>query len=153
VDVAMRGSTIVISYSIAKSAWRPACGRRSGSARTRNPEGKRQPVHDTTPMFGAGNTATFVTETGVVLADTKTPGNCQAILDKAKTVTTKPITTIINTHTHADHTGSNDFFGTKVEFVVQENTKTNMAKMPEFSGDKAKFLPQKTYKTKLTLFK
>ena len=107
----------------------------------------------TTPMFGAGNTAAFITEGGVVLVDTKTPGNGQAILDKVKSVTAKPITTIINTHSHGDHTGSNDFFGTKVEFVVQENTKANMAKMPEFSGEKAKFLPQKTYKTKLTLFK
>src|SRR5262245_52295150 len=57
----------------------------------------------TTPMFGAGNTAAFITENGVVLVDTKTPGNGQAILDKVKSVTNKPITTIINTHTHADH--------------------------------------------------
>jgi hypothetical protein len=28
----------------------------------------------TTPMFGAGNTAAFITEGGVVLVDTKTPG-------------------------------------------------------------------------------
>ena len=63
-----------------------------------------------TPNYGAGNTAVFITEAGVVLVDTKTPGNGQAILDKVKTVTQKPITTIINTHTHADHTGSNDFF-------------------------------------------
>ena len=104
-----------------------------------------------TPDYGAGNTAVFITDGGVVLVDTKTPGNGQAILDKVKSVTSKPITMIINTHTHGDHTGSNDFFTGKVEFVAQENTKTNMMKMDEFKGDKAKFLPSKTYKDRLKL--
>lgn len=104
-----------------------------------------------TPDYGAGNTAAFITESGVVLVDTKTPGNGQAILDKLKTVTQKPITTIINTHTHQDHTGSNDFFTGNVEFVAHENTKTNMQKMPDFSGPKAKFIPSKTFKDKLTI--
>jgi len=106
-----------------------------------------------TPNYEAGNTAVFITETGVVLVDTKTPGNGQSILDKVKTITQKPVTMIINTHSHADHTGSNDFFAGKVEFVAQENTKANMQKMTEFSGDKAKFLPTKTFKDKLTLGK
>jgi len=104
-----------------------------------------------TPDYGAGNTAAFITESGVVLVDTKTPGNGQSILDKLKTVTQKPVTTIINTHTHQDHTGSNDFFTGNVEFVAHENTKTNMQKMPDFSGPKAKFIPSKTFKDKLTI--
>src|SRR5262249_19490564 len=58
---------------------------------------------------------------------------------------------IVNTHTHADHTGGKEFFGATVDSVVQENTKTNMAKMDEFKGDKAKFLPKRTYKDRLTL--
>jgi glyoxylase-like metal-dependent hydrolase (beta-lactamase superfamily II) len=66
-------------------------------------------------------------------------------------VTDKPITTIINTHTHGDHTGSNEFFGTTVETVVHEKTKANMERMPAFQGAKAVFLPKRTYKDKLTL--
>ena len=104
-----------------------------------------------TPEYGAGNTAVFITDNGVVLVDTKTPGNGQSILDKVKTVTQKPITMVINTHTHQDHTGSNDFFKANVEFVAHENTKANMQKMPEFSGANAKFIPSKTFKDKLTL--
>jgi len=104
-----------------------------------------------TPEYGAGNTAVFITDAGVVLVDTKTPGNGQAILDKVKSVTNKPITTIINTHTHNDHTGSNEFFTGRIEFVAHENTKTNMVKMDEFAGAKARFLPSKTYKDKLKL--
>jgi glyoxylase-like metal-dependent hydrolase (beta-lactamase superfamily II) len=101
--------------------------------------------------FSGGNTAVFVTATGVVVVDTKLAGWGQVLLDRIKTVTDKPVTTIINTHTHGDHTGNNEFFGTTVDSVVQENTKTNMAKMDAFKGDKAKFLPKRTFKDKLTL--
>jgi glyoxylase-like metal-dependent hydrolase (beta-lactamase superfamily II) len=104
-----------------------------------------------TPNFGAGNTAALVTDAGVVLVDTKTPGNAQGIIDKVKSVTNKPIIMVINTHTHADHTGSNDGFTGKVEFVAQDNTKVNMTKMDAFKGANAKFIPSKTYKDKLTL--
>ena len=77
-----------------------------------------------------GNTAAFVTAGGVVLVDTKLANNGQAILDQVKAVTDKPITHIINTHTHGDHTGSNDFFPASVEIVTHENTATNMKNGP-----------------------
>jgi len=100
---------------------------------------------------GGGNSAAFITEKGIVLVDTKLANWGQAILDKIKTVTDKPVIEIINTHTHGDHTGSNEFFGTTVEIVAQENTKTNMEKMDAFKGDKSVFLPKKTFKDKLKL--
>jgi cyclase len=101
--------------------------------------------------FSGGNTAVFITENGVTLVDTKLPGWGQAVVDRVKTVTSKPITRIINTHTHSDHTGSNEFFGATIESIVQENTKANMVKMDEFKGSKAQFLPKKTYKDKMTV--
>jgi cyclase len=101
--------------------------------------------------FSGGNVAVFITDGGVTLVDTKLAGWGQAVLDKVKSVTNKPVTTIINTHTHGDHTGNDGFFGTTVEIVAQDNTKTNMEKMDAFKGDNAKFLPKKTYKDKLTL--
>jgi glyoxylase-like metal-dependent hydrolase (beta-lactamase superfamily II) len=96
--------------------------------------------------FSGGNVAVFITDAGVTIVDAKLPGWGQVIVDRVKTVTTKPITRIINTHTHGDHTGSNEFFGASIESIVQENTKANMAKMDEFKGAKASFLPKKTYK-------
>src|SRR2546421_318013 len=108
---------------------------------------------DPQDAFSGGNTAVFVTESGVVVVDTKLPGWGPTILDRIKSVTNKPVTTIINTHTHSDHTGSNEFSGATVDSVVQENTKANMAKMDEFKGEKAKFLPKRTYKDKFTLGK
>ena len=101
--------------------------------------------------FSGGNVAVFVTDTGVVVVDTKLAGWGQAMLDKIKMVTNKPVTTIINTHTHGDHTGNNDLFGTTVDIVAHENTKANMEKMDAFKGDKARFLPKKTYKDKMSL--
>ena len=101
--------------------------------------------------FSGGNVAVFITDGGVTLVDTKLNGWGSAVLDKVKSVTDKPITTIINTHTHGDHTGNNGFFGANVEVVAHENTKTNMEKMDAFKGDNAKFLPGKTYQDKLSL--
>jgi len=101
--------------------------------------------------FSGGNVAVFITDGGVTLVDDKLAGWGQAVLDKVKSVTDKPITTIINTHTHGDHTGNNGFFGASVEIVAHENTKTNMEKMDAFKGDNAKFLPKKTYADKLTI--
>jgi cyclase len=101
---------------------------------------------------GGGNTAAYVTGQGVVLVDTKNPNWGQAILDKVKTVTDKPITHIINTHTHGDHVGSNEFFSANVEVVVQENTDANMKKMPMFADPAKKHgLADKTFKDKMTV--
>jgi glyoxylase-like metal-dependent hydrolase (beta-lactamase superfamily II) len=101
--------------------------------------------------FSGGNVAVFITDGGVTLVDTKLAGWGQAVLDKVKGVTSKPITRIINTHTHGDHTGNNGLFGANVEIVAHENTKTNMEKMDAFKDENAKYLPGKTYKDKMTL--
>lgn len=100
--------------------------------------------------FTGGNVGVFVTEAGVVLVDTKLANYGQAILDQVKSVTSKPVTTIINTHTHGDHTGSNGFFPS-VEVVAHENTKANMLRMDAFKAPGAKGLPSKTYTDRLTL--
>ena len=117
---------------------------------------------------GGGNTAVFVTGPGVVVVDTKNPGWGQPILDKIKELTNKPITTIINTHTHGDHVSGNVEFPASVEVIVQENTATNMKKMAAVTGitpaagapppanifeqNKGRGLPKRTYNDKLTLF-
>ena len=88
-----------------------------------------------TPEFTGGASAIFITDAGVVLVDTKNAGEGPVILEKIKSVTDKPVTMIINTHTHGDHTGNNGFFGATVDTVVHENTKANMEKMPAFQGD------------------
>ncbi len=116
---------------------------------------------------GGGNTAVFITANGVVVVDAKNPGWGQPILDKIKTLTDKPITTLINTHTHGDHVSGNVEFPATVDIIVQENTKTNMAKMiPNstaanqtvpaktiFDENNGRGVPKRTFKDKMTLFK
>ena len=86
-----------------------------------------------------GNTSIFITATGVVVVDTKNPGWGQPLLDKIKTITNKPVTTIINTHTHGDHVSGNVEFPADVDIIVQENTKANMGAMrpPSFVAQPA----------------
>jgi glyoxylase-like metal-dependent hydrolase (beta-lactamase superfamily II) len=101
---------------------------------------------------GGGNTAAFITANGVVVVDTKLAGWGQPILDQIKTVTNKPVTMIINTHTHGDHVGGNPEFPATVDVVAQENTKANMEKMAPFQSDSGKgHLPKRTFKDKMSL--
>ena len=101
---------------------------------------------------GGGNTAAYVSANGVVLVDTKLANWGQAILDKVKTVTDKPVTHIINTHTHGDHVGSNEFFPASVEIVAQQNTAANMQKMDVFKDPAKKHgLTDKQFTDKMTV--
>ena len=107
-----------------------------------------------------GNTAVLVTAKGVVVVDTMLPGAGPSLLARIKSITDKPVITIINTHTHYDHSGSNTEFPAAVEFVAHEGTRANMARetcdpvtnCAAFKGDNAKYLPKRTYKDRLTLF-
>ena len=60
--------------------------------------------------FSGGNTGVYVGEEGITLVDTKLPGWGQHLMNRIREVSDKPVTTIINTHTHGDHVGSNAFF-------------------------------------------
>jgi cyclase len=99
---------------------------------------------------GGGTTTIFVTSAGVVVVDTKNPGWGKALLEKIKTLTDKPVITLINTHSHPDHTGGNIDFPPGVEIIVQENTKKNMEIMDIFKTGKG--MPTKTFKDKMSLF-
>jgi len=115
---------------------------------------------------GGGNTAVFVGSNGITVVDTKNPGWGQPILDKIKELSNKPVTRIINTHTHGDHVSGNVEFPATVDVVVQENTASNMKRMAPVTGlsqpggppaqnifdqNKGRGLPKKTFKDKMTL--
>ena len=100
----------------------------------------------------SGNTTVFVGSEGVVLIDTKIAGFGQDLLNQVRSFTNKPVTTVINTHTHGDHTGNNKSFPKTVDFIAHENTKVNMARMADFKGENAAFLPGRTFKDRLSLF-
>ena len=115
---------------------------------------------------GGGNTAVFIRTDGITVVDTKNPGWGQPILDEIKKLSTKPVTQIINTHTHGDHVSGNVEFPATVEIIVQENTKTNMMSMRGATGiaptgppvniftqNNGRGLPTKTFKDSMTIGK
>ena len=102
---------------------------------------------------GGGNTAVFETAGGIVVVDAKNPGWGQPILDKIKTLSSKPVTMLINTHTHGDHVSGNVEFPATVDVITQANTKTNMEKMPIFKEHNGVGLPKRTFKDKMTVGK
>jgi glyoxylase-like metal-dependent hydrolase (beta-lactamase superfamily II) len=112
--------------------------------------------------FVGGNTAVFIQASGVTLVDSKVPGWGQPLIEKVKELTGKPITTLINTHTHFDHTGGNPEFPATVEVVTHENTARYMKENNPVSGLKIEVpdvfkssggrgLPKRTFKDRLTL--
>ncbi len=115
---------------------------------------------------GGGNTSVFITANGVTVVDTKNPGWGQPLLEKIKTITNKPVTMIVNTHTHGDHVSGNVEFPATVDVVAQENTKANMAAMRPasfvaapptgpapniFTKNAGRNLPKKTFKDTMTI--
>jgi len=117
---------------------------------------------------GGGNTTVFVQSNGITVVDTKNPGWGAPILARIKELSPKPITTIINTHTHGDHVSGNVEFPATVDIVVQENTAANMKQMRGVTGlskpgappapnifdeHKGHGLPKRTFKDRMTLFK
>lgn len=114
---------------------------------------------------GGGTTGIFITTTGVVVIDSKNPGWGQTLLDEIRKLTPKPVTTIINTHSHLDHVGGNVEFPATVDVVAQEHTAANMKRItpvtglplrpaseyglfPEHGG---RNLPKRTFKERMTL--
>ena len=83
---------------------------------------------------GGGNTAVFVTSGGVVVVDSKNPGWGQSILDAIGELTSNPVTTLINTHSHHDHVSGNVAFPANVDIVTHEVTAANMQVMRAYSG-------------------
>ncbi len=110
---------------------------------------------------GGGNTAVFITATGVTLVDTKNPGWGQPLLDKVKTLTDKPVTRVINTHSHYDHTSGNVARPATVEIVGHAMTSKNLAAGNPVTGlgatpnvfkdNPGKGLITKTFTDKLTI--
>ena len=102
---------------------------------------------------GGANSLALIDEIngGVVLIDTKPPGWGQPVRDALDGVTDLPVTTIINTHAHPDHAGSNGEFGNAALIVAHEHTRANMARMDLYSAANAAGLPTQTFTDRFSL--
>ena len=148
------------TLSMSVSARQPA-----GGAQARNVEIEKLKDNFYVMRGGGGNSGVFITADGVIVVDTKNPGWGQPLLDAIRKVTDRPVTTIINTHTHGDHVSGNVEFPANVEVVAHVSTAENMKQMrtptgitPQpgapaniFAEHKGHGLPKRTFADTLTL--
>ena len=136
---------IVVSLAVAGAAAQQQRPRIPPTGRIKNVRANLYVI----PGAG-GNTTVFVTEGGVVLVDTKLPNNGEAILNQVRTVTDKPVSLIINTHSHPDHIGSNDYLGATADVITHENTRKWMDANPRVALNPM-VMPDRTFTDRMTL--
>jgi len=82
---------------------------------------------------GGANTLVRVTPDGLIVVDTKNPGdvNYTRVMEEIASVSKAPVKIVINTHHHPDHVGNNQkFIDAGAQVVALEALKTRMASDP-----------------------
>ena len=89
-------------------------------------------AEDTYVLYGRGGNIGFaVTDDGVVVIDDQFADLAPGIAEQIKSVTTKPVRFLINTHHHGDHTGGNAFFIKMTTIVAHDNVRKHMLEAPQ----------------------
>lgn len=79
-------------------------------------------------MGAGGNIGVLVGEKGVILIDDQYAPLSQKILAAVAALSDKPVSTVVNTHWHGDHTGGNEALAEKgVIVVAHDNVRTRMS--------------------------
>ena len=96
---------------------------------------------------GGANSIVRVTNEGVILVDTKLPGeaNYNGLMEQIRSVTPQPVKVVIVTHHHADHTGNNDrFISAGAQVIGHEQLAKNL---DTYQFDPRPAKPSATYNT------
>ena len=97
-----------------------------------------------------GNIVASVGDDGIVMVDDHDASVADQILATLKSISSKPLRFVINTHVHEDHTGGNSAFQKAAPIIAHRNVRTRMA-----SGERkraAEALPTVIFDGELTLF-
>jgi len=82
---------------------------------------------------GGANTLVRVTDEGLIVVDTKNPGdeNYKRVMEEIASVSNLPVKYVLNTHHHPDHVGTNQkFIDAGAQVIGLEALKTRMASDP-----------------------
>src|SRR6187431_2962578 len=82
---------------------------------------------------GGANTLVRVTSEGLIVVDTKNPGdeNYNRLMEEIRSVSNLPVKYVLNTHHHPDHVGNNQkFIDAGAQVIGLEALKTRMASDP-----------------------
>ncbi len=90
-------------------------------------------------MQVVGNSAVIVNDADVIVVDDHvSPAAAWVLIEEIKSLTTKPVTTVVNTHFHFDHAHGNQIFGPAVQIIGHEFTRRmllgNPLGMPLYQG-------------------
>jgi glyoxylase-like metal-dependent hydrolase (beta-lactamase superfamily II) len=145
-------ATVVMTVPLAaQRPGGPGRGGRGGPGQT--VEKIRMLAPDLYMITGGGaNTVVRVTTQGLIVVDTKNPGdeNYNRVMEEVRTVSAEPVKYVINTHHHPDHVGNNQKFidaGAKV--VALDELKARMASDPRTKDIPG--LPTDTFKKETTV--
>ena len=137
---------VAIVFAVTTTAQQPQPGARGGRGPA-SPLALRE-IKPGLYMVGGsgGNSLVRVTNNGIVLVDTKLPGEAyyNQLMDSIKTVSNQPVRYAVVTHVHVDHSGNIDSFvknGTQV--VAHENLVKNLETYTSSVGKPGK--PNVTY--------
>ena len=137
---------VLISLAVTHAQQPPAPGRGRGGGQPVQPIQMVKPGLYVVPGGGA-NSIVRVTSDGVILVDTKLPGeaNYNALMEQIRSVTKQPVKVVIVTHHHADHTGNNDrFLAAGVQVIGHEQLAKNL---DTYQFDPRPAKPSTTYNT------
>jgi cyclase len=140
---------LIASILVVHAQQPPAPGRGGGGRGGGQPV---QPIQMLKPGLyvvpgGGSNSIVRVTSEGVILVDTKLPGeaNYNALMEQIRSVTPQPVKVVIVTHHHADHTGNVDrFISAGAQVIGHEQLAKNL---DTYQFDPRPAKPSKTYNT------
>jgi len=123
----MMAATLVTTGLLAQG---PAGGGRGGAKAGATVEKIRLLKPNLYMITGGGaNTLIRVTPEGLILVDTKNPGddNYNRVMEEIKSVSPLPVKYVLNTHHHPDHVGTNQkFIDAGATVIALDALKTNM---------------------------
>ena len=79
----------------------------------------------------ASNIVACVGEDGIVVVDDQVASAASKVLAALKTISSKPLRFVINTHAHGDHTGANEAFRSLAPIIAHRNVRTRMMNGPD----------------------
>jgi glyoxylase-like metal-dependent hydrolase (beta-lactamase superfamily II) len=129
-------ATMIASAVVALSGQAPQGGGRGGrgAAAGQTVEKIRQLKPDLYMITGGGaNTLVRVTPEGLIVVDTKNPGdeNYNRVMEEIRSVSSAPVKYVFNTHHHPDHVGTNQkFIDAGAQVIALDALKTRMASDP-----------------------
>ena len=123
--------TVTLSAAIGLAQAPQGAGRGGRGGAGQTVEKIRQLKPDLYMITGGGaNTLVRVTTEGLIVVDTKNPGdeNYNRVMEEIRSVSTLPVRFVINTQHHPDHVGNNQkFIDAGAQVVALEALKTYMA--------------------------